>query len=55
MLKRIITNDWVLGTMFSLGILIAGSDGSWFPWFNLAGVFLIGGAGLIATGLCPVP
>jgi len=55
MLKRIVTNNWTLGFLFGLGILIAGSDGLWFPWINLAGVFLIGCVGLVAVWLCPAP
>jgi hypothetical protein len=55
MLKKIITNHWTLGVIFSLGIIIAGSDGGWFPWFNLIGVLLLGYVGLVATNLRPAP
>jgi hypothetical protein len=34
--------NWILGAMYGAGILIAGSDGNWFPWFNIAGVLMFG-------------
>jgi len=40
--EKIGIKDWILGTLFVIGILIAGSDGDWFPWFNIAGVFIVG-------------
>ncbi len=27
-----------LGLLFFTGIMIAGSDGAWFPWANIAGL-----------------
>lgn len=54
-MKKIIANNWTLGIMFSLGIIIAGSDGRWFPWFNLIGVLMLGCVGLIANYLRPAP
>jgi len=27
-----------LGILFFAGIMVAGSDGPWFPWANLAGL-----------------
>ena len=27
----------LLGVMFCFGLVLAGSDGSWFPWPNLVG------------------
>ena len=30
-----------MGTLFTLGILIAGSDGAWFPWVNFGGIGLL--------------
>jgi len=53
--KRFITNDWTLGTLFAAGILIAGSENPWFPWFNIFGALTIGFVGHVATRLRPVP
>jgi hypothetical protein len=27
-----------LGLIFFAGIMVAGSDGAWFPWANMAGL-----------------
>jgi len=32
---------WISGGAFAVGIALAGSDGDWFPWINIAGVILI--------------
>ena len=40
-MKTILTN-WIMGILFTFGILIAGSDGAWFPWVNFAGIGLLG-------------
>jgi len=32
----------VLAGLFLVGIVIAGSDGDWFPWVNLGGLALSG-------------
>ena len=50
-MKRIATNNWTLGFMFALGLIIAGSDGEWFPWINFIGVLMIGYVGLVASYL----
>lgn len=39
--------DWALGILFSIGLVIAGSDGDWFPWVNLSGLLLILSASLL--------
>lgn len=31
-----------LAVLFTVGILLAGSDGEWFPWVNTFGVCLFG-------------
>jgi len=41
--------SWILGSMYAAGILIAGSDGDWFPWFNYAGLFIVGIFMLVVT------
>ena len=40
---------WIFGIMFATGLILAGSDGEWFPWVNLVGVAMIGAAGIIAS------
>ena len=40
---------WILGALFVLGILLAASDGLWFPWLNLIGVAMIGAVGMLAN------
>lgn len=32
----------LVGLLFAGGILIAGSDGPWFPWVNVIGAFVVG-------------
>jgi hypothetical protein len=32
----------ILAFLFLLGIVIAGSDGDWFPWINIGGLALSG-------------
>jgi len=39
-MKSKITN-WIMGILFTSGILIAGSDGAWFPWVNFVGIGLL--------------
>jgi len=39
----------VLGFVFFAGIMMAGSDGQWFPWPNLLGVSI---AGIAALFIC---
>jgi len=41
MVKRILTHDWTLASLFTFGILLAGSDGDWFPWINFAGAAML--------------
>lgn len=53
--KLLFTNNWTLGIMFALGLIIAGSDGGWFPWANFVGVLMFGYVGLIANYLRPAP
>jgi hypothetical protein len=33
--------NWILGIMFSVALLLAGSDGEWFPWPNLFGGWML--------------
>jgi len=40
---------WILSICFVSGIVLAGSDGAWFPWVNLLGVSLIGLVGIITN------
>jgi len=47
-MKKILTNKWILATMFTLGIALAGSDGTWMPWGNIIGIAMFGAFGLIA-------
>ena len=54
-MKRIATNNWPVGIIFSLGIVIAGADGEWFPWVNFVGVLMLGYVGLVANYLRPAP
>lgn len=37
-----IAKSWIAGTLFIVGLALAGSDGSWFPWINFAGIFIFG-------------
>jgi hypothetical protein len=30
--------DWIMGMLFLFGLLLAGSDGEWFPYPNLVGM-----------------
>ena len=39
-MKIIIQNN-ILGTLFAAGIILAGSDGGWFPWINWAGIAVL--------------
>ena len=38
----------VAAVLFSAGILMAGSDGAWFPWFNLLGVAVFGASAIFS-------
>ena len=33
--------NYLLAALFMGGLLIAGSDGQWFPWANFAGIALL--------------
>lgn len=37
-----VTFSWLMAILFCAGILLAGSDGGWFPWINLAGALMLG-------------
>lgn len=39
---------WLIGSVFFLGIILTGYESHLFPWPNLAGVVMMGIAGLIA-------
>jgi len=39
-MKQIIQHS-IMGTLFAAGIMLAGSDGDWFPWINGAGVLML--------------
>lgn len=34
--------DWIPAILFSAGVLLAGADGPWFPWINIAGIVVFG-------------
>lgn len=40
--------NWILGALFASGLLIAGSDGPWFPWANFGGAIVLGVFGVLA-------
>lgn len=40
---------WILGALIFFGLALAGSEGEWFPWANLAGLVLFGGFVLLAS------
>jgi hypothetical protein len=33
---------FIFAMVFTFGLLLAGSDGEWFPWANFAGILLFG-------------
>jgi hypothetical protein len=39
----------VLAIAFIGGLALAGSENNFMPWLNFAGLFLIGGVGIIAN------
>lgn len=39
---------WILGTIFFMGLALAGSEGDWFPWINIVGGLLLVIAGAAA-------
>ncbi len=39
-MKQSIENT-ILGILFAAGIILAGSDGGWFPWINWAGIGIL--------------
>ena len=39
---------YIIGTIFFIGIVLAGSDGPYFPWPNMAGIVLFAISGLWA-------
>ena len=43
------SGGYILGTVFAIGLVLAGSDGNWFPWLNLFGAGLIAAVGLISN------
>ena len=40
-----------MALLFCAGLLLAGSDGEWFPWPNLAGAVMLGIFAMIACRL----
>ena len=40
---------FLLVFLFFGGVLLAGSDGGWFPWINLVGVVMISAFGMIGN------
>ena len=38
----------ILGIIFVLGIVLTCSDGTYFPWLNLVGIWMVGTAGIWA-------
>ena len=51
-MKQSIENT-ILGTGFAAGIILAGSDGGWFPWINWAGIGILALVTYIAHRRCP--
>lgn len=47
--RLMVTADLALAILFGIGIVLAGSDGGWWPWINLTGVALIGLVGLVSN------
>jgi len=43
--------NWLLAFLFFGGVLLAGSDGAWFPVPNFIGALFLGGFGLIGLRL----
>lgn len=41
--------SWTAGILFVLGLMLAGSDGDWFPWINFAGIFIFGLSAVMAN------
>ncbi len=41
--------SWIASLLFSFGLIIAGSDGDWWPWFNLVGIVMFGAVGIVAN------
>ena len=39
---------YIIGTLFFIGIMLAGSDGPYFPWPNMAGIVLFAISGIWA-------
>jgi hypothetical protein len=39
---------WLIAVFLVAGLLLAGSEGEWFPLPNLVGMVLIGGAAYLA-------
>ena len=40
---------YLYAIFFTLGIILSGSDGLWFPWVNLAGLLILGIFGILAA------
>ena len=40
---------WIIAILFTFGLLIAGSDGPWFPWFNFLGLAMFAASAWIAN------
>lgn len=41
--------NFLIGTLFTIGICLAMNEGEWFPWVNMLGVVMIGLVGILTT------
>ena len=39
--RKVVFMNWIFGILFAAGIILAGSDGEWFPWINGAGLCVL--------------
>ena len=43
--------SWILASLLIIGVILAGYDGSWFPYINLVGAVVLG---VFAVGMMKV-
>ena len=41
--------NFFMGSAFAIGLILAGSDGEWWPWVNFGGILIIGAVGILAS------
>ena len=49
MKKHLMTT--IAAILFSAGILMAGSDGAWFPWINIVGLAVFGASAIFSLAM----